>query len=143
MSDPTLPLITPEVKEGTFIPVSLDAKYSVNSFKHESFFGRYRLAGRYFPDEELQNGNEYVHELDVLVFATPISAPITPPRCPHALPRRHAAAMARAAPVSAVRVNRSLTLDRASARLRQAPARRIGRFRCSVRSQSEKHAIYQ
>jgi hypothetical protein len=62
-SDPALPVITPEVKEGTFIPVSLDAKYSVNSFEHESFFGSYRLAGRYFPDEELQNGNEYVHEL--------------------------------------------------------------------------------
>lgn len=62
-SDPTLPLITPEVQSGMYVPVNLGAKYVVNSFDHESFFAGYRLAGRFFPDEELENGNEYVHEL--------------------------------------------------------------------------------
>jgi len=62
-SDPSLPLITPEAISGTFLPVDLRAKYSVNSFKWESFFGEYRLAGRYYPDKELDAANEFSHEI--------------------------------------------------------------------------------
>lgn len=61
-SDPNLPLITPEVQSGTFVPVSLSAKYNVNSFKYEGFYGAYRLLGRYYTDELLENANEYLHE---------------------------------------------------------------------------------
>jgi len=62
-ADPTLPVVTPEVKSGAFMPLSLSAKYFVNAYDHEGFFGAYRLAGRYYQDKELQNGNEYIHEL--------------------------------------------------------------------------------
>ncbi|MGB5164829.1 MAG: hypothetical protein WBN09_12900 [Woeseiaceae bacterium] len=61
-SDPNLPLITPEVQSGTFVPVSLSAQYNVNSFKYEGFYGAYRMAGRYYTDELLENANEYLHE---------------------------------------------------------------------------------
>ncbi len=61
--DPALPVITPEVKSGAFMPVSLSAKYRVNAYTHEGFFGAYRLAGRYYQDKELENANEYIHEL--------------------------------------------------------------------------------
>ena len=63
LSDPALPLVTPEVKEGAFMPVSLSAKYQVNALTNEGFFGAYRLAGRYYQDKELENANEYIHEL--------------------------------------------------------------------------------
>ena len=63
LADPNLPLITPVVQEGFYIPASLKAKYSVHSFENESFFGAYRLAGRYYQDKALTNGNEYQHEL--------------------------------------------------------------------------------
>ena len=43
----------PEVQEGMFIPVTLDAKYVINSFEHESFFGSYRMVGRFYQDELL------------------------------------------------------------------------------------------
>jgi len=62
-SDPLRPIIIPEVQSGTFVPVSLAAKYRINSLPHEGFFISYRLAGRYYLDEELENGNEYLHEL--------------------------------------------------------------------------------
>jgi tetratricopeptide (TPR) repeat protein len=61
--DPNLPVVTPEVRSGVFMPISLSAKYHVNAYTHEGFFGAYRLAGRYYQDKELQNGNEYSHEL--------------------------------------------------------------------------------
>jgi hypothetical protein len=51
------------VKSGAFMPVSLSAKYRVNAYTHEGFFGAYRLAGRYYQDKELENANEYIHEL--------------------------------------------------------------------------------
>ena len=63
LADPALPLVTPEVKEGAFMPLSLSAKYQVNPLTNEGFFGAYRLAGRYYQDKELENGNEYIHEL--------------------------------------------------------------------------------
>lgn len=62
LSDPTLPIITPEVKSGGFIPVNLGAKYLINSLKYEGFYVAYRLGGRYYLDEELENANEYQHE---------------------------------------------------------------------------------
>ncbi len=61
-SDPALPLVTPEVKSGVYIPVSLSATYRVDAYSNEGFFGAYRLAGRYYPDKELENANEYIHE---------------------------------------------------------------------------------
>jgi tetratricopeptide (TPR) repeat protein len=63
LSNPAQPLVTPNVQQGTFIPVSLFAKYQVNSLENEGFFGVYRLGGRYFQDSELSNANEYLHEL--------------------------------------------------------------------------------
>lgn len=62
-SNPNLPLVTPEVQQGFFIPASLSAKYSVHSFEHESFFGAYRFGGRFYQDKALENGNEYRHEI--------------------------------------------------------------------------------
>ncbi len=62
-SDPALPLITPEVQSGFYIPVSMITKYSVNSFEYESFFAAYRFAGRFYQDKALSNGNEHLHEL--------------------------------------------------------------------------------
>ena len=63
LSDPSLPLVTPVVQSGAFVPVSLLAKYRVNSRPFEGFFVAYRMNGRYYPDEELENANEYIHEL--------------------------------------------------------------------------------
>ena len=62
-ADPALPLVTPEAKEGAFMPLSLSAKYQINALRNEGFYGAYRLAGRYYQDKELENGNEYIHEL--------------------------------------------------------------------------------
>lgn len=62
-SDPTLPLVTPEVRSGAYIPARFRARYWINSLKWESFFGEYRLAGRYYQDAELDAANEYRHEL--------------------------------------------------------------------------------
>ena len=62
-SDPTLPLVTPEEVSGAYLPVDLSVKYSVNSLKFESFFGEYRLSGRYYQDKEHDNANEFGHEV--------------------------------------------------------------------------------
>ena len=62
-ADPNQPLVIPEVQSGAFIPVNLSAKYIINSYPFEGFYGAYRLAGRYYQDQELENGNEYLHEL--------------------------------------------------------------------------------
>ena len=56
------PLITPEPVTGNYVPLSLSAKYVVNSLPFEGFYGAYRFAGRYYDDELLSNGNEYLHE---------------------------------------------------------------------------------
>ncbi len=61
-NDPTLPLITPVVQSGVFMPVSLSAKYMINSLQYEGFYVEYRMAGRYYQDKELDNGNEYQHQ---------------------------------------------------------------------------------
>jgi hypothetical protein len=44
------------------VPVKISAKYLVNSLKFEGFYVSYRLAGRYYTDELLENANEYQHE---------------------------------------------------------------------------------
>ncbi len=62
-SDPNAPTVDPVVQSGAFLPVSLSAKYMINSLPFEGFYGAYRLAGRYYQDEELDNANEYLHEL--------------------------------------------------------------------------------
>ena len=65
LSDPNQPVVDPVVQSGFFIPVSLSAKYSINSFEHESFFGVYRFGGRFYQDKNLTNGNEHVQELSI------------------------------------------------------------------------------
>jgi len=62
LSERLRPVVVPEVKSGAFVPISLSAKYRINSLEHEGFFVTYRVAGRYYVDEELENGNEYLHE---------------------------------------------------------------------------------
>jgi hypothetical protein len=67
-ADPALPLVTPEVFSGAFLPVDFLARYSVNSLKWESFFGQYRMTGRFYEDAKLPNvklnsADEFNHEL--------------------------------------------------------------------------------
>jgi len=62
-ADPSLPLVTPEVVSGAFIPIDFRTRYSVNSLKFESFYGAYRLSGRYYQDKEIENANEFSHEI--------------------------------------------------------------------------------
>ena len=63
LADPNTPTVTPVVQSGAFMPVSLSAKYMINSLPFEGFYGAYRLSGRYYQDQELENANEYSHEL--------------------------------------------------------------------------------
>ena len=62
-ADPALPLVTPEVISGAFMPVDVRVKYSINSLEYESFYAAYRMAGRLYQDSELENANEYSHEI--------------------------------------------------------------------------------
>lgn len=62
-ADPALPLVTPEVRSGAYMPINLGVRYKINAFDHEGFFAAYRLAGRYYQDRELENANERSHEL--------------------------------------------------------------------------------
>lgn len=57
------PLVTPEVVSGVFMPIDLRLRYNINSFKFEGFYAAYRLKGQYYQDKELDNANEFVHEL--------------------------------------------------------------------------------
>jgi len=61
-ADDNLPLVTPEEKSGAYMPLSMSAKYMINSLPFEGFYGAYRLAGRYYQDKEFDNANEYIHE---------------------------------------------------------------------------------
>ena len=63
LSDPATPLVTPEVQSGSFLPINMSAKYTINAYSHEGFYGAYRLAGRYYQDKALENANEFIHEL--------------------------------------------------------------------------------
>ena len=62
-ADPSLPLVTPEVQSGVYIPVDLRARYDINSFRFESFFGQYHLTGRAYQDKDLDTADEFSHEL--------------------------------------------------------------------------------
>ena len=63
LSNPTLPVVVPQVQSGAYVPVNLSAQYMINSLPFEGFYGAYRLAGRYYTDELYENGNEYLHQL--------------------------------------------------------------------------------
>ena len=63
LADPNTPIVDPFVQSGTFIPYEFLAKFSVNSLENESFFGAYRLSGRFYQDELLANGDQYRHQL--------------------------------------------------------------------------------
>jgi tetratricopeptide (TPR) repeat protein len=62
-ANPNLPLVTPAVSSGAYIPVDFRARYSINSLIFESFFGAYSLSGKYFQDKDLDNANEFSHEI--------------------------------------------------------------------------------
>lgn len=64
-ADPTLPIVSPQEASGAYMPVDLDLRYSLNSFPFEWFYVGYRLAGRFYQDKELENGNEVSHEVRV------------------------------------------------------------------------------
>ncbi len=65
-SNPNQPVaVIPEVVSGSYVPVDFHVKYDVNAYRWESFFGSYRLSGRYYTDKELENANEYSHELRI------------------------------------------------------------------------------
>ena len=61
--DPTFPVITPEIVSGAFVPVDIRLKHSINSFEHESFYTAYRMEGKLYQDKEIENADEYSHEL--------------------------------------------------------------------------------
>ncbi|MEL7185176.1 MAG: tetratricopeptide repeat protein, partial [Pseudomonadota bacterium] len=56
------PVVTPQVVSGAYMPVHLGVRYQINSYKYEGFYVGYRLSGRYYQDQELENANEYQHE---------------------------------------------------------------------------------
>lgn len=62
-SEPGNPPTVPVVQSGAFIPVDIGVRYSINSYLFESFYAAYRLTGRLYQDEELENADEYSHEL--------------------------------------------------------------------------------
>ena len=62
-SDPAEPVIVPVEQASAFMPVTLGARYQVNAYENEGFFGAYRLDGRYYQDQEIESANEYLHEL--------------------------------------------------------------------------------
>ena len=61
-ADPNLPLVTPETVSGAYMPVDLQLRYQLNTLRFESFYWGYRLQGRYYQDQNLDNANEYSHE---------------------------------------------------------------------------------
>ena len=64
VSNPGQPAtVDPIIQSGSFVPVSLGAKYTLNTYENESFFFRYRGTGRYYPDVLLSNANEQTHEI--------------------------------------------------------------------------------
>ncbi len=63
LADPNQPLVTPVIQSGLYIPASLNIKYQVNSLENEGFFAGYRAGGRFYQDTNLENANEYLHEI--------------------------------------------------------------------------------
>ncbi len=62
-SDPAIPVVTPEAVSGAFVPVDVRVKYSINSYLLESFYAAYRMQGKLYTDKEIENADEYNHEL--------------------------------------------------------------------------------
>lgn len=62
-ADPNTPIVSSMPIDGAFIPLTLSAKYIVNGRKFEGFYAAYRLSGRYYEEEALQDANEYQHQL--------------------------------------------------------------------------------
>ena len=62
-ADPDAPVVEPIEQAGSFMPIDLGLRYQVNPYDNEGFFGAYRVNGRYYQDKELENANEYLHEL--------------------------------------------------------------------------------
>ena len=62
---PNLPLITPEVQSGSFIPYRAGLKYMINSYEFEGFYGSYRVQGNYYQDREQSDADEFSQELRV------------------------------------------------------------------------------
>ena len=61
--NPAFPVVTPEIISGAFVPVDVRLKYSINSYQYESFYAAYRLQGKLYTDKEIENADEYSHEL--------------------------------------------------------------------------------
>lgn len=57
------PLVTPTVVSGAFVPVNMSLRYNLKNAVFENFFTRYRLAANVYQDKELDNANEFIHEL--------------------------------------------------------------------------------
>lgn len=64
-SDPTLPLVTPVVQSGAFVPVDLGAKYMINSYRFEGFYGAYRMSGSYYQNRDQRDADELSHEIRI------------------------------------------------------------------------------
>lgn len=62
LADPAQPLVIPVVQSGLFVPVSISAKYQVNSLENEGFFGSYRFGGRFYQDKTLNSADEHLQE---------------------------------------------------------------------------------
>ena len=62
-AEPGNPLVVPEIFSGAFVPVDVRVKYSINSYLLESFYAAYRMTGRLYQDKEIENADEYSHEL--------------------------------------------------------------------------------
>ena len=62
-AEPGNPPVVPVVFSGAFVPVDVRVKYSINSYLFESFYAAYRMTGRLYQDEEIENADEYSHEL--------------------------------------------------------------------------------
>ncbi len=57
--------MTPVVQSGTFVPVNLGVKYTINSYKFEGFYGAYRMSGSYYQDREQSDADEFSHEIRI------------------------------------------------------------------------------
>jgi tetratricopeptide (TPR) repeat protein len=63
LSDPALPIVTPEIFSATFVPVELRAGYHINTSDRENFFGAYRLDARFYDGDTENNADAFFHEL--------------------------------------------------------------------------------
>ena len=64
-ADPNLPLVTPEVKSGAFVPYHAGLKYMINSYAFEGFYGAYRVSGHHYQDREQSDADEFSQELRI------------------------------------------------------------------------------